>query len=480
VKNIDDSYRNLKVVVMGLGVNQGGLGVSKWLLQHGARLLVTDLKDAVALKSSVAKLNAEQQRLKAPPVTYVLGEHREQDFRGVDVVIQNPGVPRESKYLQIARESGARIETDISIFFRLSPHPVTAVTGTRGKTTTALLATAMLKEQFGRVIVGGNLRKSVLDELDRLMTVKKAPPIVFELSSWHLESLPSVKRGPHVAAITNLMPDHLNRYGGLKDYAKAKENIFRFQNREDWAIVPLHDKWTKPMGERAPAKRVWASMKWRVGEENFLAFRNDRAVIRIDGRTTELFSVSDLKLPGEHNLWDALIAAGLAFLSGAKPPAIRRAVRDFKGVSHRLEFVRDYKGVSYWNDSAATSPDGSVAALKALGKKKNIILITGGADKNLEFPEWAKVVRRHVKNVVLIDGTATPKIIMALNDEGVRTSDPVRSIGEVLTQAQAHAQKGDVILLSPGCASFGVFINEFDRGDQFRNAVKKLETSKTK
>jgi UDP-N-acetylmuramoylalanine--D-glutamate ligase len=405
-----------------------------------------------------------------------LGEHREQDFRGVDVVIQNPGVPCESKYLQVARESGARIETDISIFFRLCPHPVTAVTGTRGKTTSALMAADMLKEQFGRIIIGGNLRKSVLDELDRLVKAKKAPPIVFELSSWSLESLPSVGRSPHVAAITNLMPDHLNRYGGMKDYAAAKENIFLFQNREDWAIVPLHDKWTKPMGERAPAKRVWAVAKWHAGEENLLAFKNGRACIRIDGRTTELFSASDVKIPGEHNLWDALIAAGMAFLSGAQPPAIRRALRAFRGVPYRLEFVRDYKGVSYWNDSAATSPDGSSAALKALGgKKKNIILITGGADKNLEFPDWAKIARRHVKNVVLIDGTATPKIIAALGDEGVRTAEPVRSMDEALAQAQAHAQKGDIILLSPGCASFGVFTNEFDRGDQFRAAVKKLE-----
>lgn len=472
-----NEYKGKRVVVMGLGVNQGGLGVSKWLLKHGAKLTVTDLKDRRSLGESIAALESERKRLRAPAIRYVLGRHRDSDFRGADVVIQNPGVPRESKHLAIARKAGARIETDISIFFRLCPHPVTAVSGTKGKTTTAMLAAAMLKEQFGKVVVGGNLGKSVLDSLDHLMREKHAPPIVFELSSWHLEGLPSIKKGPHVAALTNILPDHLNRYRDMDDYASAKEQIFVHQKKGDIAVVPHDNTYTRAMGHRVTSERIWASMKFFECDENILAYRRDaRAVIRRAGVETELFRKSDVKLPGEHSLWNALLAAGLAFLSGAKPPVIRRTLRTFQGVPHRLEHVRDLGGISYWNDSAATMPDASVAAMRALGGRgrKRIILIAGGSDKNLYFKDWAREVKRYAKDIILFDGSATPKVILALRKSGVRPGEIVRSMRDALHHARASAKRGDVVLLSPGCSSFGLFTNEFDRGNQFRTLVKNL------
>lgn len=470
-KTPQSAFRGRTITVMGLGLNQGGLGIAKWLLRHGARLTITDLKTREQLAPSIEALASVKG---AHPVRYVLGRHRVEDFRRADMIIQNPGVPRDSGFLKIARKAGVPIESDISIFFRLCPHPIVGVSGTKGKTSVTALLGAMLERAFGDVVVGGNIRRSPLDRLDALMRTKQAPPIVLELSSWQLESLQSAKMSPAIALLTNVLPDHLNRYDGMKDYAAAKELVYAWQLPMGVAVVPYDNAYTRKMGARVRGERFWASMKPLPQEQNGLFWRGTKAIVRSQGIETALFGAHDVKLPGAHNLWNALLAAGAAYVRGASPKAIRAALRAFKGVPHRLERVRDVRGVSYWNDTAATTPEASVAAMETIFAKRKGVLIAGGADKELAFGAWAKTVKRRAKKIVLFKGSATPKMRAALSRAGVKLEDDAVTMREAFARAAAAAKRGEAVLLSPGCASFGVFVNEFDRGDQFRAEAKRL------
>lgn len=468
------AFRGRKVTVMGLGLNQGGLGVSKWLLRQGARLTITDLKTREQLAPSIAELEKLRKALgrKARPIRYVLGTHREADFRHADLVIRNPGVPRDSRFLKIAGKAGAAIESDMSIFFRLCPHPIVGVSGTKGKTTVTALLGAMLERSFGDVFVAGNIRRSALDGY--VMELKRQVPIVLELSSWQLESLAPAGRSPSIAVLTGVLPDHLNRYDGMADYAAAKELIYAWQLPTDVAIVPYDNPWTRKMGARVRGERFWASMRPIADEQNGLYYAKGKAIVRSQGIETVLFGAKDVMLPGAHNLWNALLAGGAAYLRGAKPAAIRAALRSFPGVPHRLERVRTVRGATYWNDTAATTPEASIAAMETLFAKRKGVLIAGGADKELRFGAWAKTAKRLAKEVILFQGTATPKMRAALVRAGMKAGDEAVSMREAVARAAAAAKRGEAVLLSPGCASFGLFVNEFDRGDRFRAEVRDL------
>jgi UDP-N-acetylmuramoylalanine--D-glutamate ligase len=468
-KTPQSAFRGLRITVMGLGLNQGGLGISTWLLRQGARLTITDLKSREQLAPSIEALAKVKG---AYPVRYVLGEHRKEDFRKADMIIQNPGVPRDSEYLAIAKKAGVPIESDMSIFFRLCPHPIVGVSGTKGKTTVTAMLGAMLERGFGEAFVAGNIRKSPLSGY--VMEVKRPVPIVLELSSWQLESLQAAKISPSIAVLTNVLPDHLNRYDGMKDYAAAKELIYAWQLPTDVAVVPYDNAYTRKMGARVRGERFWASMKPLPQEQNGLYYRGSKAVARTQGIEIALFDAKDVRLPGTHNLWNALLAGGAAYLRGVKPNAIRAALRAFRGVPHRLERVRDLRGVSFWNDTAATTPEASIAAMETIFAKKKGVLVAGGADKELTFGAWAKAVKRYAKKVILIKGTVTPKMRAALSRAGVKIEDDAVSMHEAVTRAAAFAKRGEAVLLSPGCASFGLFINEFDRGDQFKDIVRAL------
>lgn len=481
-----DWFRDKKITVMGLGLHGGGLGTSKWLLTHGAELTVTDLRDQHALAGPMADLERhyykEARRLGKHTlhrVRYVLGRHEVNDFSGADMIIQNPGVPRESPLLVIACENQIPIETEISLFFLLCPFPVTAVTGTKGKTTTTSLLAEMCKAHDKRTIVGGNIRLSALATLDRLLALAKKrkpspPPIVLELSSWQLESLEKHKMSPHIGVITNIKEDHLNRYRDMDDYAHAKEMNVAFQAPDDFAILNADDGRLSSLGKRIKGRVFWFSM--RTAQERG-CYLKGRAVRFRDGKKDALlFLRSDIRLLGEHNVGNVLAAATAARLMGVSATIIRKTVRAFKGVAGRLEEVAVKKGIRFINDTTATAPDASIAALRTLGAgKKRIVLIAGGADKNLHFEQWAAEAAAKVKHLILFDGSATPKMEKALAKIGAKVSMiGVRSMSEALREAMKHAKKGDVVLLSPGCASFGLFQHEFDRGDQFIREVRKV------
>jgi len=487
-----DWFKDKKVTVMGLGLNGGGLGAAKWLMRHGAAVTVTDLKDAASLAPSVAELDesyaACPKNADGPAIhkiVYSLGSHAEKDFTATELVIRNPAVPRDNPFLSLALSRGIPVETDISVFFLLCPFPIAAVTGTKGKTTTTTLLADICRDHDDRTVIGGNIRISPLDALDGLLEMSvakmKPPPIVLELSSWQLESLEKHRLSPRVAVVTNVMEDHLNRYRDMDDYARAKELNVMFQGPGDTAVMNAADARVAAMGAALAArpdgpKVVWFAEKpLTAADACFIS--GGKVVLAASGAKRALFPLSAIKIAGRHNIANVLAACAAAAALGIPDKTIAAAVRKFRGVPGRLEDLGVRAGIRYVNDTTATTPDAAIAAMKTLGRagKKRIVLLAGGADKVLHFEAWAPVVRRLVKHLVLFEGTATPKMLAALDAAGVKTPRAlVKSMKEALATARTFAGRGDTILLSPGCASFGIFVNEFDRGDQFVAAVRRL------
>jgi len=489
-----DWFKDKKITVMGLGLHGGGVGMAKWLMRHGAAVTVTDLKGPEELADSIAELDRAYQgcleHQKGPPVrkiVYSLGSHAEKDFVAADMVIKNPAVPRENPFLSLTASKGIPVETDISIFFLLCPYPSTAVTGTKGKTTTTTLLADISRAHDKRTVVGGNIRISPLDALDKLLqTAKKGaappPPIVLELSSWQLESLEKHHLSPRIGVMTNIMEDHLNRYRGMEDYARAKELMVSFQGAGDTAVLNVDDPRIAAIGEKLALKQggprlLWFSVKSRKGEGCFVS--GGKVVIDLGGRRRTILPLSAVRIPGKHNLGNVLAACAAAAAMGIPDRTIAAVVRKFRGVPGRLEFLGVKGGVHFFNDTTATTPDAAMAAMRTLvpENRKRIVLLAGGADKELRFEEWAKVVAGRVKHLVLFSGTATPKMLAALDAAGVRTPRTVvGSMAEAMRIAKDQAKPPGTVLLSPGCASFGMFVNEFDRGDQFVKAVKRIRS----
>ena len=454
---------------MGLGLYKEGSGISatRFLISQGAKVVVTDLKTAEDLKIQIKRLGALVDKIE-----FVLGNHREKDFENVDMIVKNPGVPRASKYLQIASKNKIPIETDISLFFKLvNRKKIIGITGTRGKSTTTTLIYEIISSVDKNVILGGNITSSPLTKLNKM---KKGALAILELSSWMLESLEDPKLSPHIAVFTNIYPDHLNTYSGIDDYAAAKENIFSHQNLQDYVILNRDNRFTKKMGSHAPSKRFWFSMK-EFKSENGCYLNGDNIYFRLDGQERKILSVKDIKIPGKHNIENVLAAVCACSVYGIAPVKIKKGIKSFSGIADRLELIKYSQGIKYYNDTTSTTPEAGIAALDALGdnKKKNIILIAGGSDKGLDFKPWIKEIKKYCKAVVLLSGTGTDKIkkIMPSNMEITEVKSMVDAIGV----SKSFVKRGDIILLSPACASFGMFVNEFDRGEQFRKVVFKLK-----
>jgi len=394
---MDNICQYQRVIIMGLGLHGGGVGAADFFVKQGCDVLVTDLRSKKELKESLSRLKK---------VNLVLGKHREEDFINADLIIRNPGVPRESKYLKIAEKHNIPIKTDIDIFFDLYKGKIIGITGTKGKSTVATLTYQLLKKKYKNVYLAGNIGKSVFDIID------KKGIAVLELSSFELEYL---KKSPHIALITNLFPDHLNRYKDFKEYVEAKKSIFKYQDKDDILILN-----------------------------------------------------KDIKFKGKgktHYFDGSNISAAKTIAKIMKVKNIDKVIKNFKGIPHRQEFIAEKRGVKYYNDTAATNPEAVIMALKRFN---NVVLIAGGEDKNLKYAKLAKEIKK-LPFIILFPGTASDKIKKHLKDFKIYN---VKTMKQAVKKANSLAKKGDIVLLSPGAASFNMFSNEFDRGNQFIKAVK--------
>ncbi len=445
---------------MGLGLHGGGVASALYFARRGAEVTVTDLRAERELAPSLQALSGFRVR-------YVLGRHDERDFSSADLVIKNPAVPLSSPYLKAARA----VETDVSVFLRLAGNPVVAVTGSKGKSTTASALHRVLLALDPRTKLGGNITVSPLSFIDE---ARRAPrsPIVLELSSWQLADLKGkgVLR-PRVALLTNLLPDHQNRYAGMEEYADDKRLIFADQGPGDFTLCNRDDGWGRRFARETRGAVRWFSTvplpsgalgAWLEGSSGLARLASD-APVEIVG--------AELKLPGPHNRVNLLAAGLAALLLGAKPAVIRERLGGFEGIPHRLQFLGSKAGVAYYNDSAATIPEATAAAVRSFDRP--VLLIMGGTDKSLDFAVLRSVLDVP-KEIVLVAGSATAKAIEVIEGAGRAHQGPFADLSEAVACAARLAEPGDVVLFSPGAASFELFANEFDRGRRFMSLVEEL------
>ncbi|HLM83951.1 MAG TPA: UDP-N-acetylmuramoyl-L-alanine--D-glutamate ligase [Candidatus Bathyarchaeia archaeon] len=459
-------FKDKKITVMGIGLHGGGIATVRFFAEAGAKVIATDLKTEKELETSIEKLRGLKN------VQYILGQHRIEDFENVDIVVKNPGIPWTSKHIQAALKKKIPVEMDSSLFFKLCKLPIIGVTGTKGKTTTATLIAEILRAGGVNVFTAGIGQKPVLDLLQEIEGVEEGT-VVFELSSWRLSVLGREKLSPPIAVVTNIYPDHLNYYGSMEKYVADKKYIFASQKEKDYVVLNHDNEASRGLAEEAKSQVVFFSNS-KLEFQNCVFIEGGKIVFRSNAKKEEICDLNDIKLRGGHNIGNVLAAVAATVAYGIPAEKIREAVENFKGIPHRLELVREIDGVKYVNDTAATMPDAAIAGINSFAEP--IVLIAGGADKNLDFKEFAKAIKEKIKKVILLKGEATEKIkaeLKKINSENIIDSE-FDSMEKAVVRAKDIAGPGDVVLLSPGSASFGLFLNEFDRGEKFREAVEKL------
>ncbi|MBU1132381.1 UDP-N-acetylmuramoyl-L-alanine--D-glutamate ligase [Patescibacteria group bacterium] len=440
------SFKNKKILILGLGLLGRGIKDAIFFAEKGADVRITDLKTADQLKESLEKLKKYNFK-------FTLGEHKEQDILEADLIIRNAAVPASSEFLKFAKKKKIPVDMDESLFAEYCPCPIIGITGTRGKSTTTALIGKILQNNLEflkrkNVYVAGNIKgEATLPLIDK---VTKDDLVVLELSSWQLQGFGRKKISPHISIVTNIYPDHLNSYKNMREYANDKKFIFLFQKKKDFCILNEKNPYTKKMGPEVKSKLIWFSKKdvpknWK------------------------------LTMLGKHNLENASSAMAVGKILGLSKKQMQSSISEFPGLEHRLEFVKKLNNVNFINDTTSTTPIAGQKALEAIPGP--IILIAGGASKNLILKDFAKTIVKKAKSVILLDGNATDALERDIKYFGGdhliigRFND----FNEAVTRAYDHSLPGDTILLSPGCASFGLFVNEFDRGEQFKKIVNKLQ-----
>ncbi len=436
---MDHNYSGKRVLILGLGLNEGGVGSARFFAKNDAHVRVTDLKTDRDLKPSLEQLS------EFPNIEYTLGEHKFEDIDWADIVIRNPAIRPNNEYLKYAREKGKKVELDMGIFLEfIDPKRVIGITGTKGKSTTASLVNQILLNFGKRIIFAGNIGKSVLDTLD---SIEKDSLILLEISSFQLEAWDEHKLSPHWAVITNIFPDHLNYYDSMDQYVASKKIIGKYQSETDFLFLRKQD----PVTQAA----------------NFL-----------DGLsgTRDIFSTEDIpadfepKMKGLHNLENIACAVAVCKTLGIHEEDSLRVAKDFEGIDFRMQLIKKMGHFRIYNDSAATNPEAAIAALKAF---PSCILITGGMNKNLDFKEYADQIDKLAKQVYFIEGTATDQIKEYMKDKK-KIMSTYTDLTALLRDLKINVTEHDIVLFSPGATSFNFFHNEFDRGRKFNEAVERV------
>ncbi len=483
----DDRYNfaGKKVLIMGLGRFGGGVDVAEFAARAGAKVMITDLAPAEQLSDSVNKLK------EFPDIEFHLGSHDPADFKQADIIIANPAVPGDNEFLELARRYNKFVTSQINIFFELCPAQIIGITGANGKSTTAALTAHLLRSasaqrratsdehviasaakqsqttqyairdtQYENVWLSGNIgNQPLLTILDK---IKANDLVVLELSSFQLEQLAQIQKAPKIALLTNLTPNHLDRYGTFANYCAAKENIFKFQKLND----------------NCPAVSIF-NVEDKIAAEWFEKYSKDAGRICIKFSTDDVSKEirDSFTLPGRANLSNLAAAIVIAKYFGIDDESIKNSLPKFKALPHRLELVEEINGVRWYNDSIATTPQSAIAALEAFDQPK--IIIAGGYDKNLPFDELGQKIATNAKAAILLGQTA-PKIrdsIQLFSEAGTQIQI-VDSLAEAVQLAARLAVNGDVVLLSPACASYDMFDNFQHRGREFIKLVRAISNKR--
>jgi len=454
-------YRGKTALVAGAG--KSGQASARFLLDCGARVILTDTRSEDALRNEIAALPSFAAR--SGELVLELGGHRDESFARCDFVVVSPGIPLSLPFFEVSRKAGIPIIAEVELAYRHLKGKIIGITGSNGKTTTTTLVSDLLNGAGLKAHAAGNIGTPLIsfarDSSD-------SDFYSVELSSFQLESISAFR--PFIGSVLNLTPDHMDRYAGFEDYIAAKQRIFMNQGETDFAVLNADDPRTAALAAKMHAKTAQFS-RLRIAEHGAFV-RNDRVIFRNEDGEKDLFAVSAISLKGSHNLENVLAACTIAILAGVSPDSLEDSIRKFKGVEHRIEWVRELDGVPYYNDSKATNVDAAMKALESF--PGNIVLIAGGRDKAGNFSALRILVQQRVKHLVLM-GEAADKIRQALS--GTVDMSKAPSMIEAVSMCRSLARPGDVVLLSPACASFDMFDNYEHRGRVFKDAVRSMHSN---
>jgi UDP-N-acetylmuramoylalanine--D-glutamate ligase len=454
-----------KVTVMGLGRFGGGLGAVQFLVARGAHVTVTDLLGADHLAEPLARL--ADCKVEA----YHLGGHVDEDFTDTDVVVVNPAVHPTSPFLTRARDAGALLTSEMSLFWQFNKSRTIGVTGSNGKSTTTAMTHAILQAAGIASRLGGNIGGSLLPEVDAIGAEEWS---VLELSSFQLDDLDRLPASPNIAVVTNFSPNHLDWHGSLAEYRRAKQGILRWQTPDDVAILNHDDDEVS----------AWPTFGRRIGFGtrdagcDGIFEKGADHVLRMNGAHEEFPMKEWISLPGRHNLANAMGAACAAVAAGADLDAVRRGLESYRSLPHRLEFVAEAHGRRFYNDSLATTPESAVVALEAFSQP--VVLLAGGYDKQIDLTPLAYGIVRRAKAAALMGQTADLLgCLIEENafDEGEPPNRECDSFEDAFRWAVDQSKPGDIVLLSPGCASYDWFRNYAERGRRFVELVEEYARS---
>lgn len=452
----DSLFQGKKIAVLGAGVE--GVSAAEYAVKHGA--IVTVLDKHTELDPAI------EEKLEALNVQIIAGEEYLTGLSGYTMIIRSPGIKPDLPELQAAKDKGVILTTQTQLFFQLCPAPIIGVTGTKGKGTTSSLITEMLKAEGLDVYLGGNIGVPPFTFLD---TLKNTSWVVLELSSFQLQDM---HQSPHIAVMLMITSDHLDYHADVNEYVDAKRNIVRWQQATDFAVLNRDYPATHESDIYTEGK-VFQVSREREASGDGCFVRQGRLIVRRDGKEKEIMHMRDVLLPGRHN-WENISAATMAAtLAGVSGKSIADALRAFKGLEHRLELVREVRGVKYYDDSFSTTPETAIAAIEAFDNPEIIIL--GGSSKNSDFTELGEVLctRVNIRAVIGI-GQEWQQIKAKIQNSKLKILEGLSDMQQIVQAAADIAEPGDVVLLTPACASFDMFKNYKDRGNQFKSAVVTL------
>jgi UDP-N-acetylmuramoylalanine--D-glutamate ligase len=455
LERLDFAGKN--VTVVGLGIE--GVDLVRYLTRRGASVTISDSKPR-------DKLADRLQDVQDLEVDLSLGKNDGRAVTRADAVFVSQGVPLDLPAISGARARGIPLYSMVGLFLELAPGPVIGITGSSGKSTTTALVAKMLRDDQRDVFLGGNIGVGLLDRLEELRPYTWS---VLEVSHTQLQL---TERSPHIAAVLNITPNHLDRFS-WEDYKRLKSNLIRYQEANDIAILGYDDEEARKLADMARGRLVWFTMGSAAsGDAVFV--RNGIATARWNGIEEPLFSLSSVLLRGRHNQENALAAAAVALAAGVSPDAIACAVGSFRGVQHRLEPVAEVSGARYYNDSIATTPERTLAGLRSF--EEPVVLLLGGRDKNLPLEEMAREALERCRGIVLFGEAAETLEAVLRRQENPRNVPIVRDSGleQAVRTAGEIARPGDVVLLAPACTSYDAYENFERRGEHFRALVHQL------
>ncbi|CEO27255.1 UDP-N-acetylmuramoyl-L-alanine--D-glutamate ligase [Paraclostridium sordellii] len=449
---------NNKTVLL-VGLAKTGVSTIKKLDKLGAKIIVNDIKSKDQLKDIIKQIE------NLDSVEYILGHHLE-DISNIDLTIVSPGVPLDLPFIKKLQSENINIIGEVELAYKLSKNPTfVGITGTNGKTTTTSLVGEIFKKASKDSYIVGNIGNPVIDTVD---LTDENSFLITELSSFQLESIEDFK--PRVSTIINITEDHLNRHHTMENYINAKANIFKNQDANDFCILNYDDEIVRELGNKTNAKVLYFSQKEKVSQGAYLD-DNNNIVIKINDKEIKLLNKDELSLPGNHNLENCMAAILMSYVLGIDLEIIKDTLKTFKSVEHRLEFVTDKDGIMFVNDSKGTNPDSTIKAITSYDKP--IVLIAGGKDKQSDFTEMISYATKNVKALVLLGETAD-KIEQTAKLQGMNNIFRVSDMKEAVKTAYKLAQSGDVVLLSPACASWDMYPNFEARGLDFKENIYNL------